>query len=475
MNILKQLTVLGLLSIFFNCHNNAHLRTQKILKKEESVISASTVLPMGGRGDDWDLQDNGIIGFRGELSYLRGFGDYELGPYLGFGVSDFDDPDDLGFIIGFDYRKYMNIDSNNPRKIGAQAEINFSEQGSVLHFKPSITTVTSKENPFYLGGHGIFYNGNLGYDSYRFGDVDYSYSSLGIGVTAGAEYIFSKSSLQFQIDMSLVNNTFNNINRSYESDNWYYYNQYPYDSEIADPGDNIYYLLGLSAGMSFFNAPKISNESFEPMPAPSYQKESSGSLAFDPNTGEPLDGLSNQFDPETGEMILSQSVKFDPNTGEKINLTVANNNLKDPLIQLEGSIKTMNDDQVKKRAYSDATNYYVSPLWSLAGAASIPVGFFGAFVGGTIGFEILELDAEGFLFFFGGGGLGLASPYLLARNIEPLINYPSELINIKQKSIYRKNYISKIKERRYSKISVTQGSCIVIPSAAILLLILSSI
>ena len=41
MNILKLLTTLVLVSIFFNCHNNAHLRTQKLLKKDESVIDIS--------------------------------------------------------------------------------------------------------------------------------------------------------------------------------------------------------------------------------------------------------------------------------------------------------------------------------------------------------------------------------------------------------------------------------------------------
>ena len=45
---------------------------------------------------------------RGELSYIKGFGDYELGPYVGFGLSDLDDP---GFILGFDYKKYLNNDN----------------------------------------------------------------------------------------------------------------------------------------------------------------------------------------------------------------------------------------------------------------------------------------------------------------------------------------------------------------------------
>ena len=91
--------------VLFGCHNNAHIRTQKILEKKESVISVSGVLPIGGIDDRYSIDDeNGILVMRGELSYIKGFGNYELGPYAGFGLSDFDDP---GFILGFDYKNYF--------------------------------------------------------------------------------------------------------------------------------------------------------------------------------------------------------------------------------------------------------------------------------------------------------------------------------------------------------------------------------
>ena len=44
------------------CHNNAHLRTQKLLEKDESVISLSGVLPMGGVSEAYDYDDEtGIV------------------------------------------------------------------------------------------------------------------------------------------------------------------------------------------------------------------------------------------------------------------------------------------------------------------------------------------------------------------------------------------------------------------------------
>ena len=45
------------------------------------MISISGVLPIGGIDDSYNIDDeNGILGMRGELSYIKGFGNYELGP-----------------------------------------------------------------------------------------------------------------------------------------------------------------------------------------------------------------------------------------------------------------------------------------------------------------------------------------------------------------------------------------------------------
>ena len=47
MNILKITFLSADFFFLVSCHNNAHLRTQKLLEKDESVISLSGVLPMG--------------------------------------------------------------------------------------------------------------------------------------------------------------------------------------------------------------------------------------------------------------------------------------------------------------------------------------------------------------------------------------------------------------------------------------------
>ena len=223
MDSMKVFILSGWLLVFIGCtNNNAHLRTQKVLKKKSSVLSGSGVLPMGGIDNE-----NGILGMRGELSYIQGFGNYELGPYAGFGLSDFDD---LGFILGFDYKSYLNIHSNYPAKLGAQFELNFSEYGQIFHIKPSLITVTNQQKAGYFGIHGLLYNGSLKH----WNSSLYNYSSLGFGFTIGTEYISSKLSIQTQADLSMVNNAFHVDNYSTISGYYQHYNFY-------DPGDDYYW------------------------------------------------------------------------------------------------------------------------------------------------------------------------------------------------------------------------------------------
>ena len=62
----KHCPLILVLLLTFGCHNNTHLRTQKILEKKESVISVSGVLPIGGIDDRYAIDDeNGILGIRG--------------------------------------------------------------------------------------------------------------------------------------------------------------------------------------------------------------------------------------------------------------------------------------------------------------------------------------------------------------------------------------------------------------------------
>ena len=70
MNILKIAFISG---DFFlvSCHNNAHLMTQKLLEKDESVISLSGVLPIGGVSESYRYSDEtGIVAMRGEIGFF---------------------------------------------------------------------------------------------------------------------------------------------------------------------------------------------------------------------------------------------------------------------------------------------------------------------------------------------------------------------------------------------------------------------
>ena len=204
-----------LLLVLAGCHNNAHLRTQKVLKPGEKVYSGSGVLAMGGVDDitSYDAVDNtGVMGLRGEVSMLKGGEDSESGPYLGIGALE----DGPGLIAGYDYKNYIGLDSGLPKKLGAQFEVNISEIGQVFHLRPSITSTTKRGRPLYGGLHGILAVGNLmdeyahyrwetvdssevyednlgnisyGSDRHNIGvgeGIDYRFNSLGAGITAGA-------------------------------------------------------------------------------------------------------------------------------------------------------------------------------------------------------------------------------------------------------------------------------------------------
>ncbi|SVE48347.1 uncharacterized protein METZ01_LOCUS501201, partial [marine metagenome] len=148
----------SILLVLVGCHNNAHLRTQKILKPGEKAYSGSGVLAMGGAEEDWDgINNTGVMGLRGEVSMLKGSKDSEAGPYFGVGVGD----DGPGLILGYDYRKYTGQSGGQAKKLGAQFEVNIGEAGQTFHLRPSLTSTTKRGRPFYGGGHGLLAVGNL--------------------------------------------------------------------------------------------------------------------------------------------------------------------------------------------------------------------------------------------------------------------------------------------------------------------------
>ena len=410
------------LLLTFGCHNNTHLRTQKILEKKESVISVSGVLPIGGIDDRYAIDDeNGILGIRGELSYIKGFGDYELGPYAGFGLSDFDDP---GFILGFDYRSYLNNHSNYPAKLGTQFELNFSEYGQIFHIKPSLITVTNQQKAGYFGIHGLLYNGSLK----LWNPSPYNYSSLGFGFTTGTEYTSSKLSIQAQADLSIVNNAFR-----VEGDPNFLYN----DGYNYDPGDNYYLLVGLSAGVNFFNGPEVGNKLFEPMPVPNYKKVKTTDVHYDPNTGEAIFLGATKFDPNTGELLSSQTEIFDPNTGEKKTKQRAEKSYSEE--------DRFTERQLVDLAKKNAQKEHIGALWSLFGLTGVPSSAFGS----IFGLLILDEVSDGTLAFPGfilGGMFGATLPSAIAKGSSKLVKvaYPPEIETTEQELKYKKTYKSEI-------------------------------
>jgi hypothetical protein len=211
------------LLVLVGCHNNAHLRTQKVLKPGEKAYSGSGVLAMGGAEDHYNnINNTGVMGLRGEVSMLKGGNNLEAGPYFGVGIIMDESP---GLILGYDYRKYTGQSSGSPKKLGAQFEVNISEAGAAFHLRPSITSTTKRGRPLYGGVHGLLAIGSLTEHGYGYGygydydgdiEIDYRFNSLGAGLTAGAEFLtFDNNSIQLQVDVSLVKNAFN-INDSEE-------------------------------------------------------------------------------------------------------------------------------------------------------------------------------------------------------------------------------------------------------------------
>jgi hypothetical protein len=279
------------------------------------------------------------MGFRGEVSMLKGGKDSEAGPYFGVGLGgQFDGP---GLILGYDYRKYTGQNSGQAKKLGAQIEVNIGEAGQTLHLRPSLTSTTKRGRPFYGGVHGLLAVGNLMDYSYfswqtseenpifnRFEyhdiehEVDYRFNSLGAGLTAGAELLtFDNNSIQLQVDVSLVKNSFNLDGEAAEPPDidmenvtWTSWNEGDGEENWGSHDDELMPMVTGSIGMSFFKPDPTNKESFEPLPTPSYNTGQTQPV-FDPETGEKISG-SMRFDPETGEAIIE--TQFNPETGEQI-------------------------------------------------------------------------------------------------------------------------------------------------------------
>lgn len=266
------------------CYNNAHLRTQKILEPGEMVYSASGILAVSG-----DDIYTGISGLRGEVSMLAGYETGEKGPYGGVGLGD-----GISYIAGYEYKKYMRLDTDLPFKLGIQGELNLTpgneynfKNATVLHLRPSYTTTTAKGRNYYGGIHGLLAVGSWKRQFFQPpgfpGDSNNNdelgttrFSSVGAGVTVGSEYLFQSSSLQLQVDVSMVQNT--------------------KDEGIIRSREPAPMVSG-SAGINFFKPAPQPEVPSEPYPIPYYyqedeeyedETESEPDVLFDPETGEPI-------------------------------------------------------------------------------------------------------------------------------------------------------------------------------------------
>jgi hypothetical protein len=169
--------------------------------------------------------------------------------------------------------------------------------------------------------------GNISYDRdwhHIEQEFDYRFNSLGAGLTAGAEFLaFDNNSIQLQVDVSLVKNSFKLNGEPAEPPNidmenvtwasWLDDNG-NIDEEWGGQGDDVMPMVTGSLGMSFFKPDPTNKESFEPLPTPSYGTTQTQPV-FDPETGEKISG-GMRFDPETGEAIIE--MQFDPETGEQL-------------------------------------------------------------------------------------------------------------------------------------------------------------
>ena len=369
----------SILLVLVGCHNNAHLRTQKILKPGEKAYSGSGVLAMGGADEDWNgINNTGVMGLRGEVSMLKGSKDSEAGPYFGVGIGD----DGPGLILGYDYRKYTGQSSGSIKKLGAQIEVNIGEAGQAFHLRPSITSTTGRGKPFYGGVHGLLAVGNLmdgfewetydssGYHMFEHHEewIDYRFNSLGAGITAGVEFLaFDNNSIQLQVDVSLVKNSFSTDAEPPDTDmenvNWASWldDNGNIDEAFESHDDELMPMVTGSIGMSFFKPDPTNKESFEPLPTPSYNTgQTQVQAVFDPETGEKISG-GMRFDPETGEAIVE--MQFNPETGEQI--SVAEEKQK------------MSYDEIVFQAKNAAKSRHNRATYNAAGVASCfiyPVG-----------------------------------------------------------------------------------------------------
>ncbi len=453
---MKLYALLTILLLIFGCHNNAHIRTQKILEKGEQATSLSATIPVyDGPGiyhlhdysEDLRLDGYGFAGPR--VEYAKVYGDYqsEKGFYFGLGLGEkrsaghvyTNKKIDVGLLLGAQKKKIVrNFYRTLSLKVGGIGEINLFSGGQFsIHLLPSITTTTKKKKPFYIGTHSILSIANNlnAYADYRsinslgattsgpwvnhFESFKYAFTSVGLGLTAGYELIKDNSqSLLLQIDATITHNNLDiHINPKGEYNTLsYHYNSYQnkFFSPWKRSNKHIIPVVSGSLSWVFFNPPSAGRDPFHP----SYPLQKS------------------IFNPKTGERLKRGSVVFDPETGETTN-------------PLNGT-SYFEEDKFTERELVDlakkkAQEKHISALWSVFGLTGVPFSALGS----VFGLLVLGEVSDGTLAFPGfilGGMFGATLPSILAKGSSRLTNttYPPGVETKEQEIKYKRTYKSEV-------------------------------
>ncbi|NQV36856.1 MAG: hypothetical protein HQ509_02490, partial [Candidatus Marinimicrobia bacterium] len=263
------------------------------MKTDEKVYSGSTTINISDEIYG-DLQWPGVIGFRGEGSMLIGKPWGEVGLFGGLGIFD----GGVGYLFGLDYHRYRWTKNGTGLKIGGQSEIDIIPQnnewqpnGYALQLCPSISTITSPQKKLYGGFHGLYSLGRLTAIRWDWDEEEISYSQItyGFGAMAGVEFVFRKSSIQFEIDASFINGK-SHVDKTFDND---------YMTR-----DFSTILVSGSAGLNFFKPEKrhATNDGPYPKPITQLKQNVPQKITFDPITGKEIveDSGKGEFDPLTG-------------------------------------------------------------------------------------------------------------------------------------------------------------------------------
>ena len=248
--ILNYIFILG-------CYNNAHIQTQRELKKGESSTNVSVIVPAYNSDERFETL---IAAQRIEFSHLSGYEKFELGYYGGIGNHI-----DWGFfpwaLGGFIWRKNITNDFL-PLKIGLHSEYGqFKEsedeqkQYSGFQIRPSVTTLTSSKKRSYFGAHGLLSTSKRTEDRWHYerGNTveQRNCNTYGFGLTGGWE-MFSKSfSVQTQLDISMIENAWEDVT---------------WRESKPETGYTLSPLVSLSAAINFFNPIRKTDQAFIPLP-----------------------------------------------------------------------------------------------------------------------------------------------------------------------------------------------------------------